>query len=146
MNVDDPLGKSAQKFAGEDAHEAGEDDPIAARPGEHGDEGMLEGRAIAKRFVLDDGRGDAGRLRPREARCVGAVRDDEPHARIEGTGGNGVEDGLQVGATARDEDAELEGHEGYCRPRGIGSIKEKASLRSRFGQPRRGPTRSHRLG
>ncbi|MCK7517048.1 MAG: hypothetical protein MZV64_04655 [Ignavibacteriales bacterium] len=53
---------------------------------------------------------DAGQPGALEAERVGAVRDDDGDARVEPAVADGVDDGLEVGPPARDQDADVAVH------------------------------------
>jgi hypothetical protein len=107
MNVDDAVGEVREEIGAEDAHPPGEDDKVYL---EFAEQVAEAGFALCARLPGKKARWNAGILGAHQAIGVWLVTDDEGDLNArEFLAFNGVNQGLQVGAGAGDEDAETIG-------------------------------------
>ncbi len=106
MNVEDAIAEGGDEVGREEAHVAGQADEIDVVGLETGDHVDVMLRAGAT-FGDADGGGKAETLRGFEGGSFGDVRDDHGDFDAgQASGADGIGDGEEVGAAAREEDAE----------------------------------------
>ncbi len=106
MDVDDAHREGVEEHVGEQAHEPREHDPLDAAGAQHVDHGRVEGAPVGVPRVIDGDGLHAGRPRAVQRPRARDVRHDDGDPCIELACGDGVEDGLEVGAAARGEHAQ----------------------------------------
>lgn len=119
VDVDDPPGKSLQKGGTEQAHVSGQDDEFRAAFPQHGDELPVVALPVRKEGVVQSRMGQpglAGALQHARAR---PVAEDHADVHIQNAGGGLIDHGLGVGAAARGQYGDFQGHSvlnGRLRP------------------------------
>ena len=136
MDVDHALRECVEQNGCDDTHEAGEYDPRDIVVAERVDHRGVEGLSRAEVFVVHDARRHACGFGAREALDARTVGDHEAYACIESSGADCIENGLEVGSAAGDEDTEVERHGREHRSRGDGERHFAAiSCRARAPPP-----------
>jgi hypothetical protein len=106
VDVEDGVRELIEKRGAQQPHEADEAHELdAARLQGFGERAVVVG-AVGIAFVRHDERVDAGAGGALEAERVGFVRDDDGDAGSESAVCDGVDDGLQVGAATRNQNAD----------------------------------------
>src|SRR5580700_8717959 len=112
MDVYHPRRKSFEKNVRQEAHEPGEDDGFDAALAQDPSDGLVEWTTVDELSVVDDDGFDSSLSGSLERWGPIDVGHDDRHARVQRPRGDGVEDGLQVRPTPRDEHAE-HNHSGH---------------------------------
>ena len=107
MNVEDPAFEMVDEDRRQDTHEAGKYDEVRLVSIQRLDEGRIELLAVGEVDVPDALLGDTGFARTLEAIGVGLVAEDDGNVQIEVARRRAVDERLQIGAAAGDEDGGL---------------------------------------
>lgn len=108
VEVDDLVAEGGEEAGAEDMHPASEDDEVWFVFSDFGGEvGVILLTAFARFFIGEEGKvesGDVGVLGAGETVCLALVRDDSDDIGVDFACLLGIDDGLEVGAAARNKD------------------------------------------
>src|SRR5262249_33468619 len=110
MDVQDTGRKRLEQPHADDPHVAGEADQVHAMQPQLVDNRAIVRVAIRVAFRIEVHGVDARAPRPLEPFDAGAIRDHDGNQRVEPPIANGVDDRLQIGSAARDQNAEAPAH------------------------------------
>ena len=106
MDIQDGVGECCAEGGTEPAHEPREADDADAAGAELVDERAVEVVTRGERFVIDDDGVDARQSRALESLRAGPIGDDDPHARIEASVADSVDERLKIAPPPRDQYAD----------------------------------------